>query len=125
MKMNVRKTKSAVISNRGEPTPIKIEVDGAEIEQVQNFLYLGHKITGGGRIEEEIKRRIGIVRTAFSKMHRILTSPQTSLETRLAILQCYIWLILMFVAETLTKSKTLKERLYTFEMCCLPENAQE
>jgi hypothetical protein len=48
------------------PTSIvKINVDGADIEQVKNFNYLGHKISEDDRCEEDIKRRIGIAKTAF------------------------------------------------------------
>ena len=72
--MNTRKSKSLVISKRGELTPIMIGVNGAEIEQgaeteqVYNFIYFGLKITDGGKNEEEVKRRISIVRTVLSKI---------------------------------------------------------
>ena len=118
MKMNAKKTKTMVINKREDPTPIKIKVDGAEIEQVQNFIYLGHRITEDGRSEEEIKRRVGIARTAFSKMTRTLTKQHIPLKTRKRILQCYIWSTLLHAAETWTTSNTTRDRLCAFEMWC-------
>lgn len=118
MKMNAKKTKTMVISKRGDPTQIKIRVDGTEIEQVQKFIYLGHKVTEDARTEEEIKRRIGIARTAFSKMIKTLTKPQIPLKTRKRILQCYIWSTLLYAAETWTTTKATRERLCAFEMWC-------
>ena len=120
MRMNAKKTKAMVISKQGESPLLKIKVDGAEIEQVKSFIYmyLGHKITEDGRCDEEIKRRIGIARTAFSKMNSILAKPQISLKTRMRILYCCIWPPLLYGAETWTISKPMRDRLIAFEMWC-------
>ena len=118
MKMNAKKTKTMVVSKSEEDTPIKIMVDEAEIEQVKNFIHLGHKITTDGRCEEEIRRRIGIEKTAFSKMHHVLVKTQISLPTRIPILHCYIWSTLLYGAETWTISKLMKDQLQAFEMWC-------
>ena len=117
MKMNARKTKTMVISKK-EGTTVTIRIDGTEIEQVQSFIYLGHKITQDGRSEEEVKRRIGIARTAFSKMNNTLTKPLIPMETRLRILKCYVWSTLLYGAETWTISNVMKQRLCAFEMWC-------
>ena len=100
------------------PTRIKITVDGAEIDQVRNFSYLGHLITEDGRCDEEIRRRIGIAKTAFLKMNAILTTPRIPLQTRMRILYCYIWSTLLYGAETWTISKLMRDRLKAFEMWC-------
>ena len=55
MKMNAKKTKSMVISKEEQTPKINITIDGSDIEQVTNFVYLGHKLTEDGRCEEEIK----------------------------------------------------------------------
>ena len=49
MKMNARKTKVMVTSKQEEPTKIKIKVTRTQTEQVNHFIYLGHKITEDGR----------------------------------------------------------------------------
>ena len=57
LKMNVKKTKTMVIRrNIDEDCKIDISVDGKILEQVKQYLYLGHIITEDGRCETEIRR---------------------------------------------------------------------
>ena len=65
MKMNAKKTKTMITKKDDKPR-ISTTI-GTNIEQVTNFPYLGQKITEDGRCEEEIKRRINIAKTTFSK----------------------------------------------------------
>ena len=90
MEMNIIKTKSMVIS-RKKPVPnITISVEGKPIHQVERMVYLGYIATEDGKCEIEIKRRIGITRTAFESMAKILTSRNISIELRSSIEKCYI-----------------------------------
>ena len=84
MEMNIIKTKSMVIS-RKKPVPnISISVEGKPIQQVDRMVYLGYMATEDGKCDKEIKRRIGISRTAFESMAKILTSRNISIESRSA-----------------------------------------
>jgi hypothetical protein len=105
-----------VISKKDTTTKINIIIDGTNIEQVTKFMYLGHMITDDGRCEEEIKRRIAIARTTFSKMNKVLTSRKIPLNTRVRIIQCYVWSTLMYGAETWSISQKMQKRLAAFEM---------
>ena len=68
MEMNIIKTKSMVIS-RKKPVPnISISVEWKPIQQVDRMVYLGYMATEDGKCNKEIKRRIGIARTAFESM---------------------------------------------------------
>jgi hypothetical protein len=49
MKINVKKTKSMVVSRKGEGT-VSITVDGKRVEQVKRFKYLGSLIAEDGRV---------------------------------------------------------------------------
>ena len=79
--MNVKKTKTMVISKNDESPQINITIDGDKI-QVKTFNYLGHMITDNGKCDDEIKRRIIIAKIAFSKMSKIMVKPQIPLPTR-------------------------------------------
>ena len=80
MEMNIIKTKSMVIS-RTKPVPnSSISVELKPIQQVGRMVYLGYMATEDGKCEKEIKRRIGIARTAFESMSTILTSGNISIE---------------------------------------------
>ena len=116
MEMNIIKTKSMVIS-RKKPVPnISISVEGKPIQQVDRMVYLGYMATKDGKCDKEIKRRIGIARTALESMAKILTSRNISIELRSRIAKCYIWSIIFFGAETWTLTKVTSEKLEDFEM---------
>ena len=118
MKMNAKKTKTMIITKKDDKPRISTTIDGTNIEQVTNFPYLGQKITEDGRCEEEIKRRINIAKTTFSKMSKVLTSKKIALNTRKRILQCYIWSTLQYGVETWTITGSMAKRLSAFEMWC-------
>ena len=69
---------------------ISISVEGKPIQQVDRVVYLGYIATEDGKCDNEIKRRIGIARTAFESMAKILTSRNISIELRSRITKCYI-----------------------------------
>ena len=65
MKINVKKTKTMVVSKKGGTVSIVIE--GQRVEQVKTFKYLGSVIAEDGRCMEDIKQRIGCAKDAFNK----------------------------------------------------------
>ena len=87
MKMNAKKTKAMVISRHENKPKVNIKVDGTAVEQVGSFNYLGQTMTDGGRCVDEIKKRIGIAKTTFSKKKDVLKSTKIPLNTRKRILQ--------------------------------------
>ena len=116
MEMNIIKTKSILIS-RKKPVPnISISVEGKPIQQVDRMVYLGYMATEDGKCDKEIKRRMGIARTAFESMAKILTSRNISIELRSRIAKCYIWSTLLYGAETWTLTKVTSNKLEAFEM---------
>ena len=70
---------------------VNIKVDGTAVKQVGSFNYLGETISDDGRYVDEIKKRIGIAITAFSKMKDVWKSIKITLNTRKRILQCYMF----------------------------------
>ena len=116
MDMNIIKQKSMVIS-RKKPVPnICISVEGKPIQQVDRMVYLGYMATEDGKCDKEIKRRIGIARTAFESMAKILTSRNISIELRSRLAKCSIWSTLLYGAETWTLTKVTSDKLEAFEM---------
>ena len=90
MKMNIKKTKTMVISRKVETPKVNITLDGKPVEQVERFVYLGQLITENGKCDEEIKRRIEIARTAYVKMRNVLTNSKLSTSARLRFIKCYV-----------------------------------
>ena len=119
MKMNIKKTKTMVISRKVETPKVNITLDGQPVEQVERFVYLGQLITENGKCDEEIKRRIEIARTAYIKMRNVLTNPKLSTSARLRFIKCFVWSTLLYGVETWTISKTSQQQLEAFEMWAL------
>ena len=114
--MNVKKTKTLLISKNTDKRPINIKIDGKLVEQVESFVYLGQLITEDGRSEAEIKRRAGIAKTKFMKMSKILTSKNISINTRVRLCKCYIWSVFMYGCETWTLTSVIEKRINALEM---------
>ena len=120
LEMNTKKTKTMVIRrNTEEEARIATEVDGAILEQVKSYQYLGQLITEDGRCEKEIKRRIEIARTNFLKLKDVLTTKRLSIVTRKKILHCYVISTLIYAAETWVINVADMKKIEAFEMWCL------
>jgi hypothetical protein len=72
MIMNVEKTKVMRISR--QPTPVTIEIDQRQLENVKYFRYLGSTLTDDGRCNCEITSRIAITKAALNKKKNLFTS---------------------------------------------------
>ena len=89
------------------------------MEQVKQYVYLGHLITEEGRCDREIRRRIEIARAAFIKMKNILTSRKIKIETRKRLIRCYILSTFLYASETWTIHKDSWNKIEAFEMWLL------
>ena len=99
MKMNVKKTKTMVVSRKVDIPQVNINIDGQVIEQVSHFMYLGQLITEDGKCDEEIKRRIGQARLAFNNMKGVLCCRRLSLTCRMRLIKCYVWSTLLYAVD--------------------------
>ena len=80
-----KKTKILVVdSNREDTSAFKI--NGEEIEEVVDVIYLGSTITNKGNSAPEIKRWLAMAREAVSKMCNIWRSRRVSLNLKLRVL---------------------------------------
>ena len=93
-----------------------IYIDGKYVEQVKSFQYLGALVTEDGRCEKEILRRIGIAKSKFNDMHKLLTTHDLSLKTKLRLTKCYIWSVLLYGSETWSLTKGMEKRIEAFKM---------
>ena len=115
MEINITKTKGMIVSKKEMVPEIKISIEGKNIQQVKKMIYLGFMATINGKCEREIKRRIGVAKSSFEKMHKVLTS-WINISGTLLLAKCYIWSTLLYGAETWTLSKATVKKLEAFEM---------
>jgi len=78
---------------------------------------LGSILTNDGRCTCEIKCRIAMVKAAFNKKRTLFTSA-LDLELRKKLVNCYVWGIALYGAETWTLRAVDQKHLESFEMCC-------
>lgn len=98
LSINCKKTECLTISKREYPQ-CALKVNGELIKQTRSFNYLGSLITEDARCVKEIKKRVILAKSAFSKLKSILTNQKMSLETRLRVLHCYIVPVLTYGCE--------------------------
>ena len=93
-----------------------IYMENKIIKQVDNYIYLGSKITSDGKSEAEIIRRIGIAKDSFLKMKNVLTNMGITISTKMRVLKCFVWSTFLYGCETWTISKKMRQRILAAEM---------
>lgn len=117
LKINIKKTKVMACSNDGR-TKANIKLNGEMIEEVDEFVYLGSRITKDGRSKDDIISRIRQAKVAFNSKHGLLTNKGIHRDTRIMCLKSFIWIIALYGGETWTVWKQEKRRLHAFEIWC-------
>ena len=103
-------------NNKDNVTKCEITVNGTKIDQVREFLYLGQWVTDDGRSDKEVKRRIGMAKTAFNKVEKMVTNRKMNMKTRKRIINCYVTPVLMYGMETWVIGRAMKKKLEAMEM---------
>ena len=116
LKIHPNKTKIMKLKNR---SATKTSIQGADLEEVQNFKYLGSYISADSDIEREISTRIGLAAAAFNKLRNIWKSSLLQTKTKLKIYRSNVRSVLLYAAETWRTNKKLESRLRGFEGRCL------
>ena len=116
LKIHPNKTKIMKLKNR---SATKTSIRGADLEEVQDFKYLGSYISADSDIEREISTRIGLAAAAFNKLRNIWKSSLLQTKTKLKIYRSNVPSVLLYAAETWRTNKKLESRLRGFEGRCL------
>jgi hypothetical protein len=82
-----------------QPSLVQILTDQKRPVNVEYFNYLGSMITNAARCACEIKCRIAMAKEAFHKKETLFTK-KPNLNLRKTPVNCYIWSIALYGAET-------------------------
>ena len=63
--------------------------------------------TSKGRCVQDVRRRIGIAKSAFTSLEKVLKSRNIKLQLRIRVLKCYVWSTLLYGSETWTLTSDL------------------
>ena len=80
--LNIAKSYTMVFSKSSSIPTCQIKVHGKPLEQVSSFVYIGCVFISDGRCEKEVKRRIGIAKTAFTFMKKVLCGRNIRMSVR-------------------------------------------
>jgi len=116
LNINVSKTKIMKINALSEePITINSEI----IEEVQEFVYLGSKLSTEGNSEVDVRARISKARGVFAALRNIWKSTKISTNTKLRIFKSNVLGVLLYGAESWKVTKNITSKLDVFQTRCL------
>ena len=111
LKLNIQKSKIMASS------PITSwQTDGETMETVRNFIFLGSKITVDGDFSHDIKRCLFFGRKAMTNLDSMLKSRDTTLPTKVCLVNAMVFPVIMYGCESWTVKKAEHRRIDTFEL---------
>ena len=100
LKLNIQKTKSMASS------PIASwQIDGATVETVRDFIFLGSQITANADCSHEIKRCLLLGRKVMTNLGSILKSRDITSPTKVYIVKTMVFPVVMYECESWTIKK--------------------
>ena len=100
LKLSIQKTK---IMASGPIT--SWQIDGATMETVVDFIFLGSKITADGDCSHEIRRCLLLGRKAMTNLDSILKSRVIILPTNVHLVEAMVFPVVMYGCESWTIKK--------------------
>jgi len=85
------------------------------LETVQNFTYLGSKITSDRKSHTQYCRITQAKQAYFRKMN-LFTLNTVSMDTKKSLIDSFVWSVALHGAETGTILNTEKAKIETFEV---------
>lgn len=116
LSINIEKTKTMVFGDK--EIKRKIKVNGIEVENVENFTYLGSNMTHDLDCRQEVTRRAARALDQLMAMDKIWKSKSISTETKKKILETCIFSSFLYGCETWTITKDLERKILAFERKC-------
>ena len=114
LKINQENTKIMEIARRYEMNG-RVNIDGMEVEVVDNFKYLGMKLTRDGSMKEEINERIGAANRCLYSLISLFKRRSISERTKLRTYNTIIRPILIYGCEAWALTREQEKRLEIFE----------
>jgi len=113
LKLNIQKTK---IMASGPIT--SWQIDGETVETVNDFIFLGSKITADNDCSHEIKRRLLLGRKVITHLDSILKSRDISFLSQVQLFKAMVSPVIMYRCENWTMKKAERRSIDVFELWC-------
>ena len=116
LKVNEQKTQ---VLRKNARTDEPIQLNGKPLEDVQEFNYLGSKITTDGDCMTEINSRISKAGQAFGMLRNIWKTNNLSLQTKIKIFKSNVLSVLLYGSECWKTTTIIEQKLEVFQTKCL------
>lgn len=100
-------------------TNAPVSVDGTALEDVQEFVYLGSKMTTNGDCNAEVNTRISKENQAFAMLKPIWRSTALSIHTKIRIYKSNVISVLLYGSECWKTTAAIEHKLAVFQNKCL------
>ena len=113
LKLNIQKTQimaSGPVTSR--------QIDGATVETVADFIFLGSKITADGDCSHEIKRCLLLGKKVMTNLDSTLKSRDNTLPTKVHLVKAMVFPVVMYGCESWTIKKAERQTIDAFELWC-------
>ena len=113
LNLSIRKTKIMASGPN-----ISWQIDGEAVETVDDFIFLGSKITADGDCSHEIKRHLLLGRKTMTNLDSILKRRDITLPTKVCLVKAMVFPVLMYGCVSWTIKKAECQRIDAFELWC-------
>ena len=86
------------------------------METVNDFIFLGSKLTADGDCSHEIKRHLLLGREVMTNLDSILKSRNTTLPTKVRLVKAMVFPLVLYGCESWTIKKDERQRIDAFEL---------
>ena len=87
------------------------QIDGETVETVDDFIFLGSKITADGDCSHELKRHLLLGRKVMTNLDSILKTRDITLPTKVCLVKAMVFSVVMYGCESWTIKKAEHQRL--------------
>ena len=94
------------------------QIDRETVEKVDDFIFLGSKITAVGDCSHEIKRCLLLGKKVMTNLDSILKSRDITLQTKVRLVKAMVFPVVMYGCESWTVKKAECRRIDAFELWC-------
>ena len=81
------------------------QIEGAKVETVTDFIFLGSKITADGDCNHEIRRHLLLGRKAMTNLDSMLKSRDITLPTKVCLVKAMVFPVVMYGCDSWTIKK--------------------
>lgn len=117
MQVNVSKSKILHITKDKEPEITRIIIDGNELEEVEEYKYLGTIFTRNGKINNEIKHRVKQATNIYYQLNKtVIGKKEVTEKTKLQIYSSIYKPTLLYGAESWPVTQKVEQQVTAAEM---------